>query len=320
MGRMGMAMTVLGNWQLQEEELCAVRSIYGEEAVVCVDAHSFRVSVPEEGGANVALAFYLPDSYPSLTPPVFELRSDYLPGGVVEELIRELEAAFSPGEVVLFTWIEHLRERWLELAPGPQQEAEQDLPGHAGAEALSAASLDGPESAGILSDAAPAGPFDDPLEARQLVMAEMVDGIVHGEPFTEKRSTFQAHLAPVTNIQQVEAVMDVLLQNNKIRAATHNIMAYRIEQHEKGTFQQDCDDDGEAAAGGRLLHLLQMVDARDVVVVVSRWYGGTLLGPARFTHINNAARELLDSCGYIQGRGGGHSSKGKGKARGGSRK
>ena len=83
---------------------------------------------------------------------------------------------------------------------------------------------------------------------------------------------------------------------------------------------QDSDDDGETAAGGRLLHLLQMVDARNVVVVVSRWYGGVLLGPARFTHINNAARELLDSCGYIQGRGDSQSSKGKGKARGGSRR
>lgn len=31
---------------------------------------------------------------------------------------------------------------------------------------------------------------------------------------------------------------------------------------------KDSDDDGEAAAGGRLLHLLQMVDARNVVVVV----------------------------------------------------
>lgn len=45
---------------------------------------------------------------------------------------------------------------------------------------------------------------------------------------------------------------------------------------------QDYDDDGEAAAGGRLLHLLQMTDARNVCVVVSRWYGGILLGPSRF--------------------------------------
>lgn len=62
---------------------------------------------------------------------------------------------------------------------------------------------------------------------------------------------------------------------------------------------QDCDDDGEHAAGGRLLHLLQIVDAQNVMVVVTRWYGGVHLGPARFTHINNAARMLLDQEGYI---------------------
>ena len=39
-----------------------------------------------------------------------------------------------------------------------------------------------------------------------------------------------------------------------------------------------------------------------MVVVVSRWFGGTLLGPSRFTHINNAARQLLDECGYIKGK------------------
>lgn len=30
-------------------------------------------------------------------------------------------------------------------------------------------------------------------------------------------------------------------QNNKIRAATHNIMAYRIEQADRGTFLQVCN-------------------------------------------------------------------------------
>lgn len=64
-------------------------------------------------------------------------------------------------------------------------------------------------------------------------------------------------------------------------------------------FVQDSDDDGESAAGGRLLHLLQIVDASNVMVVVSRWFGGVHLGPARFTHINNAARILLEQEGYI---------------------
>ncbi len=34
---------------------------------------------------------------------------------------------------------------------------------------------------------------------------------------------------------------------------------------------QDSDDDGESAAGGRLLHMLQIAGAENVVVIVSRW-------------------------------------------------
>jgi hypothetical protein len=37
------------------------------------------------------------------------------------------------------------------------------------------------------------------------------------------------------------------------------------------------------------------------VVVVSRWFGGVLLGPDRFKHINNAARSTLAAYGYIEG-------------------
>lgn len=63
---------------------------------------------------------------------------------------------------------------------------------------------------------------------------------------------------------------------------------------------QDFDDDGESAAGSRLLKLLTIVGAENVIVVVSRWFGGVLLGPSRFTHINNAARAILDEFGYIK--------------------
>ena len=92
-----------------------------------------------------------------------------------------------------------------------------------------------------------------------------------------------------------------------------------------------------------MLHLLQIVNASDVMVVVSRWYGkivaqsqypfwalcrascsvssgsqplpctagGVLLGPARFQHINNAARELLERCGHIHTGPAGSKAKGK---------
>ena len=61
----------------------------------------------------------------------------------------------------------------------------------------------------------------------------------------------------------------------------------------------DNDDDGESQAGGRLAHLLDILDLENVLVVVSRWYGGTLLGPDRFKMINTAARQALQIGGFL---------------------
>ncbi|KAG7228739.1 hypothetical protein INR49_008517 [Caranx melampygus] len=102
----------------------------------------------------------------------------------------------------------------------------------------------------------------------------------------------------LTAEEEVKMVLEHLYENKKIASATHNIYAYRIYCEDKHSFLQDCEDDGETAAGGRLLHLLQILDVRNVMVVVSRWYGGILLGPDRFKHINNCARNILVEEGY----------------------
>ncbi|KAL4457691.1 hypothetical protein ABPG75_012556 [Micractinium tetrahymenae] len=318
----------------QADELCALQAIYGEEAVRVLEvgpgAAAYAFSVPDAGSQpRLEVRAHLPATYPSQHPPIVELQCGLLPPDVLAGLAAELEGMFVPGEVALWNWLEHLRERWADLAPQQQAAAGDSSEAAAGsggdADAALAAEL---QAAELLGNEAGEGGGRQAAQQRQqregdaeleAALAEVVDTVVHGEPFTEKRSTFQAHLAPASSMQHVEALMELLLQNNKIRAATHNIMAFRIEQAERGTFLQDYDDDGETAAGGRLLHLLQMVDARNVCVVVSRWYGGILLGPARFTHINNAAREVLDACGYIAGKEssgkGSSSSSSKGKKR-----
>eukprot|EP01071_Lankesteria_metandrocarpae_P002944 Lankesteria_metandrocarpae@DN2654_c0_g1_i1.p1 len=68
---------------------------------------------------------------------------------------------------------------------------------------------------------------------------------------------------------------------------------------------QDHDSDGENHAGGRLQHLLDILNVENVLVVVTRWYGGILLGPDRFRHINNAARLALMDRGDLMDRGAG---------------
>ena len=119
--------------------------------------------------------------------------------------------------------------------------------------------------------------------------------LYHGEPLTDRRSTFQAHSSPMHSVAEASS----LKSNKKISTATHNISAYRISGGPHNTCLQDCDDDGESQTGSRLLHLLYILEAKDVLVVVSRWFSGFQLGPDRFKHINNVARDLLMRCGYI---------------------
>jgi len=48
-----------------------------------------------------------------------------------------------------------------------------------------------------------------------------------------------------------------------------------------------------------VLFYLKMMDVWNVIVVVSRWFGGTHLGPDRFKHINTAAREAIIKGNFI---------------------
>lgn len=53
-----------------------------------------------------------------------------------------------------------------------------------------------------------------------------------------------------------------------------------------------CCDDGESRGGKTVMDVLEKSGLCDVLVVVSRWFGGTMLGPARFTHIADCAKAV----------------------------
>jgi putative IMPACT (imprinted ancient) family translation regulator len=120
------------------------------------------------------------------------------------------------------------------------------------------------------------------------------------EAITVSKSVFVARACPVSTMTDVtNAVTHLLSSNKKVASATHNIKAWRF-QDGTGATTQDYDDDGESAAGGRMLHLMQLMDVWNVLVVVTRWYGGVKLGPDRFRVINNAARKALTAAGYVR--------------------
>jgi hypothetical protein len=62
-------------------------------------------------------------------------------------------------------------------------------------------------------------------------------------------------------------VLKELYANKKIAHATHNMYAYRICKEDTKCIIQDCNDDGEARAGSRLLHLLQVFGLKNLMNV-----------------------------------------------------
>ncbi|GFR40828.1 hypothetical protein Agub_g1303, partial [Astrephomene gubernaculifera] len=288
----------------REEELCALEAIFGESVSVRPEESIVEVRLPHPHGGTqeVTLRVSLPSDYPSTSCPIPELYGSHLSDDVLTWTARQLEGMFVPGEVALYNWVEWLREQeellWSLPAAPPAAGA-----GAGGAGGGEADAGDGEEGSGSASKKQAAGKHEGAVREAEVVELLRSLRVTSGEPHVEKKSTFQAHVAPVSSFQEVRAVMDALLSVSKIRAATHNIMAYRIHNPAggaaggAGSFLQDYDDDGETAAGGRLLHLLQAADVRNVVVVVSRWFGGVLMGPGRFTAINNTARVLLEQMG-----------------------
>ena len=146
---------------------------------------------------------------------------------------------------------------------------------------------------------------------------------VSGECLVDRKSVFQAHLCRVSSEQQVREALDELISgSSKIQRATHNMVrtsyssrdlestldkypkfpfdgfkyAWRVSeimQDGRVVSKHDNDDDGEDAAGSKLAYLLDVRKDENVLVVVSRWYGGIQLGPKRFAHIVSVARDLL---------------------------
>lgn len=225
------------NLQQQADELQALQAIYGEDSITVLDAASFIFALPEpQAQPHMVLRVHLPASYPAQHPPICELSCDFLSGDVLRGLAGELEGMFAPGgfarggkgfasasayyaglrnhpaqprdaagEVVLYNWIEHLREQWSSLAPPPAPSRESQGASAAGAAAdadaalaaeLQAAELlEGGSSDGQAQQRQQWGAANQADEALQAAMAEVAESVVHGEPFTEKRSTFQACVA-----------------------------------------------------------------------------------------------------------------------------
>lgn len=90
-----------------------------------------------------------------------------------------------------------------------------------------------------------------------------------------KKSRFIGYAKPVES--EEEALEFIEKIKKKHRDATHNVPAYVVGENNK---VQRCNDDGEPSgtAGVPILEVLKKENLRNVVVVVTRYFGGVKLG------------------------------------------
>ena len=110
---------------------------------------------------------------------------------------------------------------------------------------------------------------------------------------TERRSVFLGYASPVTT--EEEALEFVAKIKKRHSDATHNVYAYIL----RGSISR-FSDDGEphGTAGLPVLEVLRKEDVTDAVIVVTRYFGGILLGAGGLVRAYSAsARNASRLCG-----------------------
>lgn len=109
----------------------------------------------------------------------------------------------------------------------------------------------------------------------------------------EKKSKFIANVKPVDNEDDALAFLNEM--RSKYSDATHNVYAYVID--ENNIFRYSDDGEPSGTAGMPVLDAIRKSGIVDVVVVVTRYFGGTLLGTGGLVHTYGASAKqgLIES-------------------------
>jgi len=121
--------------------------------------------------------------------------------------------------------------------------------------------------------------------------------IYHSERISKKNSVFIAHATTLPSPELLPALLQELKTHPSLKRASHCMYAYRISPNNAPDFPHVSlgqNDGGERGSGDLLSRLLEVMESKNVVVVVSRWHGGVNLGPERWRLISGVAKEVLE--------------------------
>mmetsp|Transcript_37835 Transcript_37835/g.80807 ORF Transcript_37835/g.80807 Transcript_37835/m.80807 type:complete len:340 (-) Transcript_37835:355-1374(-) len=272
-----------------------------------------QTNMEDDGSGDINFSLGTPTLEIRLPPcyPLGEARPEPILHNVMmnpqlkQQLLRELTEMYEAEIDVGILWGERCRE---ELSFGELTGVNEDADEYNANSNQGTASLmksDGDNSKGIRTFIPPTTRYSQPIRhfpVDVITNSKYQRMMVHTLPFHPPKSgpseIMIAHVCTVTCIEHVQwALAELLFNDKKVSKATHNMFAYRFTSD--GSHFSDNDDDGEKGSGSKLASLLDMCHVENVLVVVSRWFGGSLLGPARFKWIAGVAKDGLVQGGFL---------------------
>ena len=110
----------------------------------------------------------------------------------------------------------------------------------------------------------------------------------------ERKSVFIGHAAPVSSEEEARAFLEE--KRKEFHDATHNVYAWLLNGGAIARYSDDGEPQG--TAGIPVLNVVKMSGACDLCVVVTRYFGGILLGAGGLVRAYGAAAKLaVDAAG-----------------------
>jgi len=116
------------------------------------------------------------------------------------------------------------------------------------------------------------------------------------QKLSSRGSTFVAHAISIDSPTRRSQYMTTLMsQYPSLESATHNAWAIRTSYGASPLVQEASFDDGETGAGKFLLQAMRESKVTNALVVMTRWYGGVMLGPDRWRLMREVTNDALSA-------------------------
>ena len=116
--------------------------------------------------------------------------------------------------------------------------------------------------------------------------------------FKDKGSKFIAYAWPVTSENEIREIVQTIKKEHY--SARHHCYAWRLG-HEKLQFRANDDGEPSSTAGKPILGQIQSFDLTNILIVVVRYFGGTLLGVSGLINAyRNAALDAISQAEIVE--------------------